>query len=203
MPSALHECPGQWIIDEIADALVRRIIPPVWIRKIGICASPEYKSFTGEYKQCTKEADLTIIPRLSPDWYKEAQYPSVVLESGWTEPAQQLDHDASLWLAGSGGQVRVVVQVKFYRQQDRIGARMWIKRARPTYNNSFKTSTETYEILLPAVDPVENPSITFEEFFAGGCPLRLDPKGSVILNLENLRILARMRIINRGNVPDE
>jgi len=29
MPSALHEFPGQWIIDEIADAMVRGIIPPV------------------------------------------------------------------------------------------------------------------------------------------------------------------------------
>jgi len=155
----------------------------------------EYKFFTGEYNGCTKEADLTIIPRLGPDWTKEAQYPSVVLESGLSEPAQQLDRDASLWLAGSGGQVRVVVQVKFYRRQDRIGARVWIKRARPTYNSSFKISIETYEILPPAVDPVENPSITFEEFFAGGGPPGLDPKGYVILNLENLRILARMRII--------
>ncbi|PWW73766.1 hypothetical protein C7212DRAFT_365593 [Tuber magnatum] len=203
MPSALHECPGQWIIDEISDALVKGIIPPVWIRKIGICASPEYKNFTGEYKRYTKEADLTIIPLLGPDWTKEAQYPSVVLESGWSEPAEQLDRDASLWLAGSGGQVRVVVQVKFHRRQNRIGTRMWIKRARPTYNDSYKTSIETYEILPPAVDPVENPSITFEEFFAGGCPPGLDPGGCVTLDLENLRVLARRKIINRGNVPDE
>ncbi|PWW73563.1 hypothetical protein C7212DRAFT_347061 [Tuber magnatum] len=192
MPSALHECPGQWIIDEITDAMVRGIIPPVWVRKIGICASLEYKIFTGEYKRYTKEADLTIIPCLSPDWTKEASGPLwylrvdgpnrynnsiVMLLSGWQDPA--------------------------VRRQNRIGTRMWIKRARPTHPNSFKTSTETYEILPPAVDPVENPSLTFEEFFAGGCPPGLDPKGYVILNLENLRILARRKIINRGNVPDE
>ncbi|KAG0129480.1 hypothetical protein HOY82DRAFT_610568 [Tuber indicum] len=159
MPSALHECAGQWIYGEILGASVKAMIPADWVQKVGISASPEYKNFIGKYQQSTMEADLTIVPLLGPDWTKEAKYPSVVLESGWSEPADQLHRDATLWQAGK----------------------------------SFP----------PPADPVENPSITFEEFFAGSCPPGMDPQGCVVLDLENLRILARRKIIARNSVPDE
>ncbi|RPA98195.1 hypothetical protein L873DRAFT_1808806 [Choiromyces venosus 120613-1] len=203
MPSTLHECAGQWVYDEISDALAKGIIPQVWVRKIGISASPEYKNFIGQYQGCTKEADLTFVPLLGPNWTEKAKYPSVVLESGWSEAAEQLNQDASLWQAGSGGQVRVVIQVKFYKRQDRIGAHVRVNRAKAAKDSSIKTSIETYEVLpVPAV-LVENPSITFEEFFAGGCPPGMDPKGCVVLDLENLRVIARREILDRGGVPDE
>ncbi|PWW75675.1 hypothetical protein C7212DRAFT_344358 [Tuber magnatum] len=203
IPTALHECAAEWIIDEISDALAKGIIPQVWVRKIGISPSPEYKNFIGQYQGCTKEADLTFVPRLGPNWTKQAQYPSVVLESGWSESAEQLRQDVCLWQAGSGGQVRVVIQVKFYKRQDRIGARVWINRAKAANNSSIETSIETYEVLPMLAVPVENPSITFEEFFSGGCPPGMDPNGCVVLDLENLRVIAREKILARGSVPDE
>jgi len=59
------------------------------------------------------------------------------------------------------------------------------------------------DVLPPTADPKAGPSITFGEFFAGGCPPGMNPKGSVLLNLENLRVRARRKIIARGDVPDE
>ncbi|RPB04241.1 hypothetical protein L873DRAFT_1459387 [Choiromyces venosus 120613-1] len=120
MPTKIHEIPVRWILNEIQDAI-----------------------FNGY----TKEADLTIIPMLGPNWDQEALFPSVVLETGWAESAEKLAEDVTLWQVGSGGQVRVVFQLKFYkRMQNRIGARLWMNRATPPTNTfaSVKTSTKKY-----------------------------------------------------------
>ncbi|KAG0127369.1 hypothetical protein HOY82DRAFT_672174 [Tuber indicum] len=123
-------------------------------------------------------------------------------ECGGFEPADQSHLDASLLQAGSCGQVRVVIQVRFHKREDRTGAQTWINRATPTQNASFKTPLKLMQAVLPPpTNPVETPSITFEESFAGDCPPGMAPKGYVFLDLENLRILARKEIIARDSVP--
>jgi len=103
-----------------------------------------YNNFRGEYAGYAKEADLTFVPMLGPDWTQEREFPSVVLESGWTEPADRLELDARLWQQGSEGAVRVVIQVKYYKRSGgRIGLRVRISRATPT-RRSFKITKEKY-----------------------------------------------------------
>ncbi|PUU78638.1 hypothetical protein B9Z19DRAFT_1126390 [Tuber borchii] len=206
IPSDLHEGAGVWVIDEISEGLARGGIPQAWVRKISVGGSPQYKNFIGAYKQYSKEGDLTIVPHLPPDWTEEAKYPSVILECGWTESAEHLKQDATLWQKGTGGNVRVVIQVKFYKRQGgRIGARAWISRTKPPRDPSKtpKISIETYEVLPPPPVAAASPAIKFEEFFAGCCPPGIDPDEHVILNLDNLRAISRRRIRRRGNIPDE
>ncbi|KAG0129266.1 hypothetical protein HOY82DRAFT_652401 [Tuber indicum] len=104
MPSALHESASAWLYDEISDGLATGVIPRAWVRKIMINALPVYKNFKGEYAGYIKEADMTFIPLLGPDWTKKREFPSAVLESGWSEPADRLKLDARLWLVFAGGQ---------------------------------------------------------------------------------------------------
>ncbi|PWW72380.1 hypothetical protein C7212DRAFT_348302 [Tuber magnatum] len=104
MPTKIHESPVGWILNEIQDAIFNGTIPPVWSKKIEINASPEYHNFVKEYQGYTKEADLTIIPMLGPNWDQEALFPSVVLETGWAGSAEKLAEDVTLWQVGSGGQ---------------------------------------------------------------------------------------------------
>ena len=78
------------------------------------------------------KADLTFVPLLGPDWTREREFPSVVLESGWTEPADKLALDTTLWQQGSEGAVCVVIQVKYNKSSaGRIGSRLRISRATP------------------------------------------------------------------------
>jgi len=76
---------------------------------------------------------MAFIPRIGPDRIKCAEFPSVVLESGWQESTSRHFDDARLWQEGSGNQVRVVVQVKFLDMNEcgRIHLVLSVSRAHP------------------------------------------------------------------------
>ncbi|RPA99926.1 hypothetical protein L873DRAFT_869219 [Choiromyces venosus 120613-1] len=133
MPSQLHECAAEWVHDMIVQARMEGIIPQGWRGTMRIRHSPTYKNFVGEYRGRWKEADLTIIPLVGPDRVKKAKFPSVILESGWTETLAKLKDDARHWQVGSGQEVRVVLLVKFYQpnRQKRIRLDLFINRTRP------------------------------------------------------------------------
>ncbi|KAG0127475.1 hypothetical protein HOY82DRAFT_75196 [Tuber indicum] len=96
MPTKLHESASAWLYGEISKGLATGTIPYAWINAITISGSPEFSNFKGEYKDYSKEADMTIVPLLGPDWTKDREFPTLVLESGWTEPADRLKLDATL-----------------------------------------------------------------------------------------------------------
>ncbi|RPA90033.1 hypothetical protein L873DRAFT_510071 [Choiromyces venosus 120613-1] len=126
---------------------------------------------------------------VGPDWTQKAEYPSVVLESGWDESMQQLHRDAQLWQRGSGGEVCVVIQVKFYRPNDenRMRAKLVLKRTLPGERHVF---VEPYDIFPAPNNPQENPSISFYEFYAGDCPPGVNTEAGITLDLASLRDIA-------------
>ncbi|KAG0641902.1 hypothetical protein HOY80DRAFT_1109940 [Tuber brumale] len=141
----------------------------------------------------TRSPDLLIFRGMDP---KEFGH---VME-GLRHPTNHLEQDATLWQQGSGGQVHVVIQVTFFqRREDRIGARLWISRANPHGGCTVRE----YGILPPVNDPDGSPTIAFNEFFAGNCPPGIDPEGSIVLDLERLRGLARAEIRALGRLPNE
>ncbi|KAG0634725.1 hypothetical protein HOY80DRAFT_1097023 [Tuber brumale] len=87
MPSKLHECSAGWINQIIWTGLVSRTIPDVWFKTMTLTPSPEYDNFTSQYRGLRKEADLTCVPRVSSNWTTKAEFPSVVVESGWQSVA--------------------------------------------------------------------------------------------------------------------
>ncbi|RPB01587.1 hypothetical protein L873DRAFT_634173 [Choiromyces venosus 120613-1] len=133
MPSQLHECVAVWLEEMIRKAYRQGLIPEAFDETMAIAPSPTYDNFIGEYASSVKEADLTFIPRVGPERIRRAAFPSVVLESGWTESATDLRRDARMWQEGSGRAVRVVLHAKFYRpnQEDEIRLDLSINRARP------------------------------------------------------------------------
>ncbi|KAG0641873.1 hypothetical protein HOY80DRAFT_952677 [Tuber brumale] len=200
MPSKLHVCVAGWLFETIQRGLARRVIPEIWVDTMDITPSPEYDNFMSPYRGSSKEAGLTFVPHIGANWTTEAEFPSVVLESGWSEPAGQLHRDATLCQRGSGGQVRVVIAVKPFQRRDyRIGARLWISRANPHGGSTVRE----YGI-LPAVNNHDgSPTISFHEFFTGNCPPGIAPEGSIVLDLEMLRVRAKVQILRRGCLPDE
>ena len=56
----------------------------------------------------------TLWPRFSP-------YPSVVLESGWSESWTQLCNDRKIWSEGTDFGVKLIILVKMFRQNN-VGA---------------------------------------------------------------------------------
>ncbi|KAG0123589.1 hypothetical protein HOY82DRAFT_229873 [Tuber indicum] len=200
MPSKLHECAAVWLNEMIIKAVMGAIIPEIWAETMQISPSPEYKNFVGEYRGYTKEVDLTFIPLFDTDPPRKAEFPSVVLESGWDESAVALHRDARTWLVGSDGEVRVAIQVKFYRadQWNEIKASLWISRAQP---GQRPTAPEEHIIFPRPHTPPPNPLVSLNEFYSGRCPPGVDPLACVSLDLERLRIIAGLEIVARGSVP--
>ncbi|KAG0641947.1 hypothetical protein HOY80DRAFT_952926 [Tuber brumale] len=200
MPSKLHVCPAGWLFETIQRGLARRVIPEIWFDTMDITPSPEYDNFMSPYRGLSKEADLTFLQHIGANRTTVAEFPSLVLESGWSEPAGQLHRDATLWQRGSVGQVRVVILVKFFQQRDdRIGARLLISRANPHGGCTVRE----YGIFPAVHNPDGSPTISFHEFFAGNCPPGIAPEGSIVLDPERLRVRAIVQILWRGCLPDE
>ena len=110
-----------------------------------------YKNFGAPFARAVKEADFTFIPMVGPGRTKGAKFPSVVLESGWSESATRLREDARLWQEGSAGAVRVVLQIKFYgrNRDNKICLVLFISRAHP---NGQRASLETYVSFLQTLN---------------------------------------------------
>jgi hypothetical protein len=48
-------------------------------------------------------------------WPKGSPYPTIVLESGWSESWERLCNDRQLWSEGSGYAIQLIILVKMYR----------------------------------------------------------------------------------------
>jgi len=86
---------------------------------------------------------MTFVPLVGPDWDRIAKYPSVVLESGWSESAAALARDAHLWQMGSDRAARIVLLVKFFQpdRHNKIALRLTIHRSFP---DADTTPTKEY-----------------------------------------------------------
>lgn len=62
--------------------------------------------FTGVQAGSSKEADFSITPSVT-------QYPSIVVESGWSESFPRLRIDKDLWIHGCGGHVQLGFLIKW------------------------------------------------------------------------------------------
>lgn len=63
------------------------------------------KTFVGTYAGSSKEPDYTF-------WPKGLSYPSIVLETGYSESWEMLLEDQGIWSEGTGYKVSIVILVK-------------------------------------------------------------------------------------------
>ena len=70
-----------------------------------------YSGFVGNWANSTKTPDLCYSPRIDG---VPTVFPTIVLESGWSESQTHLENDCKLWLEGSAGAVKVVLLYKLF-----------------------------------------------------------------------------------------
>ncbi|KAG0129703.1 hypothetical protein HOY82DRAFT_670912 [Tuber indicum] len=200
MPSKMHECIGAWINATISRASRRGLIPDTWEDTMQVMNAPEHDNFVGDYEGCVKEADVTFVPFIGSNWTKPAKFPSVVLESGWSESNTELREDVRLWQMGSEMAVRVVLLAKFYPvdQSNRIRFVFSIFRCHPDGRPSLH---DRYQIFPPPPIPHQNPTISFDEFYTGNCPPGINAGTEIPLDLVRLGACAAVWIGERGCVP--
>ena len=72
----------------------------------------EYNTFVGAFTKSQKALDHWYSPRIIG---VKTEFPTIVLESEWTEEKAQVDHNCQLWLECSLGAVKVLIKFKLFR----------------------------------------------------------------------------------------
>ena len=120
----------------------------------------------------SKEGDSSFKPRsIRP---LEADWPTIVIESGWSESLARLRRDAHFWLEDSGGDVKIVLLISIVRPAGTAGTarRMIIEKweNRPVPPNYPATRSNTTQI------PTQIHTITIDSNAntVNGAPLTLE-----------------------------
>ncbi|KAL1960578.1 hypothetical protein VTO42DRAFT_7157 [Malbranchea cinnamomea] len=103
MPSEPHEVATGWLNDAIHDSL----------GEMGM-RFRTYLVSKGSALVEYKEPDLSLRPRNLPPG-RSGKWPTLVVETGYTESHRRLDNDARWWIQKSNGRVKVVITVKVSR----------------------------------------------------------------------------------------
>ena len=93
-----------------------------------------------------KEPDSTFFPRELDK--SDSNSPSVVLEFSWTSSEPETVDYRRLWHEGSGGQVRVVIFVKFCRPNEQNGIRATLEISHCTPGTGAVATTTQIVYLL-------------------------------------------------------
>ncbi|KAG0131910.1 hypothetical protein HOY82DRAFT_607065 [Tuber indicum] len=111
MPSLIHDSGAMWLYKNFSQAQERWFLPPHWLQTISMLTYPTFGNFLGDFQNHQKGPDCALIPLR-----QDIQYPTIVLETGYSESSVGLENDAWLWHLGTGGAVRVVLLLKIYRR---------------------------------------------------------------------------------------
>jgi len=123
-----------------------------------------------QVRRASKEGDSAYKPlSMRP---READWPTIVIEAGWSESLSKLQLDAGFWLEDSGGDVKIVLLISIGRGQ-RAGTMIiekWENRPVPanrpaTRSNTTQTPTQIHAI---EIDSNSNPNNV------NGAPLTLE-----------------------------
>ena len=94
------------------------------------------------YVASSKQPDQYVLPA-------DLTMPTIVIESGWSEPAPMLHQDMRLWLRGGGGRVKVVLLFKW----DKI------------INNRVEGRVEVYDLDAVGIERLIQTEVAIDTFF--------------------------------------
>ncbi|KAG0138226.1 hypothetical protein HOY82DRAFT_596307 [Tuber indicum] len=168
IPSAVHESAVGWMRKQWASWIHQNLLIPSATEAIDDVLIT-YDNFVGIFEGSSKTPDLAYIPCFKGIG---SQFPSIVLESGWTESEAQLLRDGEIWQQGTAGAVKVVLLFKMCAPNinNEIKATLHICR----YSANQVPVMSSYAIFPPPVAFIPDPFITINELFAGQTPTQID-----------------------------
>jgi hypothetical protein len=162
----------------------------------------------------SKEGDSAYKPLCRPG---KGQWPTLVVEAGYSETLPKLRADAEWWLINSGGDVKIVIVIWIEPASRSLLIEQWcmplplalrsgpVTRARSTSNANANTNTKvpvkTQELTVIQDPPIPHPPGTIPTYTVTGAPLTLEfeklllrapvpPAGNVIFTAADLQAWA-------------
>ncbi|KAI9930525.1 hypothetical protein ASPWEDRAFT_27045 [Aspergillus wentii DTO 134E9] len=142
----------------------------------------------------SKKADHSYFPLdLPPN--RDGKWPTVAIESGYSESKSKLAGDARWWLTESGGDVKTVLTVSVHQTKREIVVKRWGLMNRPTRTDTDKLVPEVVQKVVISQLTNNHPvrvtnaplTIPFKDFF-----LRTANQGEedIVFSEENLEYIA-------------
>ncbi|CUS13269.1 unnamed protein product [Tuber aestivum] len=195
MPTALHETAAIWMRSEFVLWACYGLLTPATATAIkdGLIT---HDHFVGTFSGSSKTPDLAYSPCINGT---RRAFPTVVLESGWTESQAQSLRDLELWQQGTAGAVKIVILFKLARS--RVHNRLKATLSVSQYVAGGAPVMSVYPIFPSPSEPHPDPWITVDELFGGMVPGGLNPGTRLPLSLERLRVRVEAEMRQQGFVP--
>ncbi|KAG0136708.1 hypothetical protein HOY82DRAFT_589391 [Tuber indicum] len=198
IPSYLHEAAGSWLVEQYSEWRVDGLINATAARSIIMPVSPRVTNFVEGYAGSIKEPDFSFVPLGAGGMRRD--FPSVVLEAGWTSTEAGLVRDRCHWHEGSGGEVMVVILVKLFRPRTGDQVRVTLQVSHVAPNTGVKITRR--DIFPIPEHPEPDPTLTIVELFGGQCPPN-HPSTILPLGLNSLRRVVEANLRSDGYRPAE
>ncbi|EER40036.1 conserved hypothetical protein [Histoplasma capsulatum H143] len=163
MPTHIYGCHQEWLCFELSQ-----------MRMAGSLSLAE----ASPYLSSAKQPDSCFLPDMLP-------FPTIVVESGWTESCAQLNNDKDLWLIGGRPHVQLVFLIKWAKLSGgRVKGDIEI-HGRDQSGNAMLLQTE----------------ITRAQIFGTAILTGRNPSDTYLLQVEELRQKGKDAIRQMGFVP--
>ena len=125
-------------------------------------------STTFKTPRVSKEGDSALKPlSMRP---RGADWPTIVLESGWSESLPKLRQDAHIWLENSGGDVKIALLFSIGRTARTMIIEKWENRPVP----ANRPATRSITTAAAPQTPTQIQAITIDSNTVNGAPLTLE-----------------------------
>ncbi|KAF3912346.1 hypothetical protein AA313_de0206501 [Arthrobotrys entomopaga] len=186
-PDALINTPARWLQVQEAYWRTRGMLPDSYDNDVTSLCGIEFKGFTPPHTATTKTPSFSLMP-----W--SSLFPSIVVETGYTQPLTDLERDKEIWKTCTNGQTKVVIITKFTKTaRETVSCFVDIHRVNGVGGTIFPHLPEK---------PEQNYRISLGELYGGGCPEGMDPDTELPLNISELRNICRKTMMDLGLVPD-
>ncbi|CAG8941198.1 unnamed protein product [Penicillium salamii] len=195
VPTRVHNSVQRWWIRCTSELERNSIITPDEKNEIDGEFGTTLHLPSSPYSQSIKEPDVLIDP------FDDLDLPSVVIECGWSESADELEADAEMLLRGSAGQTRVAVLVKFHLSKAHARvygeASVWELDG---LDQLVKRQTETI-FPQPTLHQTQALRITRGELWRGALGAMRNPREPLNFSIDILREFATERLEKMGLRP--
>ncbi|OAX84051.1 hypothetical protein ACJ72_01586 [Emergomyces africanus] len=188
MPTELHDAHQRWAIDALVEWTHGGLVSLEEQRNLDAGVGTTFDGFTGVYQSSHKEPDFVF--RADTD-----DFPSIVIESSWSESFPYLQADKDLWFKGNNS-VQLVILLKWSKiSGGRVKGSAEIWRRDGTGN-----LVATEMIIFPVPDlPVLNERIEFTkgQLFGTAAIRRQEADTLLHLRMSRLREIAEERLLKK------
>ncbi|KAK6497673.1 hypothetical protein TWF481_012078 [Arthrobotrys musiformis] len=172
-----------------------KILPEAYENDITAFCGVEFRNFASTTHSSTiKTPNYCMMPWTSI-------FPSLVVETGYTQPATDLERDKEIWKTATNGETKIVIITKF-SPTPRNTVMGVIGFHRINGVGGVNTCSK-YTIFPPPVTKTEQSyHISLGEVYSGTCPEGIDADTELTLSISELRDISRVVLVGCGLVPD-